>query len=35
MSSKIITKLRDDSDYYGEFGNQYLSNSDIYALLKS
>ena len=33
MSNNIITKLRDDSNYYGEFGNQYLSNSDIIQLL--
>lgn len=30
----IIQKLRDDSHYYGEFGRQYLSNSDIRTLLK-
>ena len=29
----IIEKLRDDAQYYGEFGKQYLSNSDIGALL--
>ena len=33
MSNNIITKLRDDSNYYGELGNQYLSNSDIIQLL--
>ena len=30
----IIEKLRDDEHYYGEFGKQYLSNSDISTLLK-
>ena len=34
MSSSVLEKLRNDSDYYGEYGSQYLSNSDIYALLK-
>jgi len=31
---KVVKKLRDDEHYYGEFGKQYLSNSDISALLK-
>tara|TARA_R110000851_G_scaffold243438_2_gene396072 strand:+ start:983 stop:1807 length:825 start_codon:yes stop_codon:yes gene_type:complete len=26
---QIIEKLRDDKEYYGEFGRQYLSNSNI------
>ena len=30
---KIIEKLKDDEHYYGEFGKQYLSNSDIKTLL--
>ena len=30
---KIIEKLRDDKQYYGDFGKQYLSNSDIKTLL--
>ncbi len=30
---KVIEKLRNDEDYYGEFGKQYLSNSDIKTLL--
>ena len=30
----IIEKLRNDEHYYGEFGKQYLSNSDISTLLK-
>lgn len=34
MSSSVIEKLRNDSDYYGEYGSKYLSNSDIYSLLK-
>ena len=29
----IPTKLKNDENYYGKFGNQYLSNSDIKALL--
>jgi len=28
-----IEKLRDDENYYGKFGKQYLSNSDIGTLL--
>ena len=31
--NSILEKLRDDSQYYGEFGKQYLSNSDIGTLL--
>ena len=26
---EIIEKLKDDSNYYGDFGKQFLSNSDI------
>ena len=29
-----IEMLRDDTNYYGDFGKQYLSNSDIGTLLK-
>ena len=29
----VIEKLRDDENYYGDFGKKYLSNSDISALL--
>ena len=29
----VIEKLRNDEDYYGNFGKKYLSNSDIKALL--
>jgi len=35
MSIEIINKLRDDSEYYGKFGQQYLSNSDIGTLLSN
>ena len=30
---EVIEKLKDDNNYYGDFGKQYLSNSDISALL--
>lgn len=30
----IILKLKDDQEYYGEFGRQFLSNSDIGTLIK-
>ena len=32
---EIIDRLRNDEDYYGEFGQQYLSNSNISTLLKN
>ena len=32
---EIIEKLKDDEHYYGSFGKQYLSNSDIKILLKN
>jgi len=32
---KILKKLQEDEHYYGEFGKQYLSNSDIMALLNN
>ena len=32
---KILDKLRDDDHYYGDFGKQFLSNSDIGALLNN
>ena len=32
-NNSIIEKLRDDKHYYGEFGKQFLSNSDIKALI--
>ena len=31
---KIIEKLRQDEHYYGDYGKQFLSNSDIHILLK-
>lgn len=33
--TEIIDRLRNDEDYYGKFGKQYLSNSDINALLNN
>lgn len=35
MQSNIIDQLKDDSKYYGTLGKSYLSNSDIYNLLKN
>jgi hypothetical protein len=35
MDKKIIDRLREDKDYYGEFGQQFLSNSNISTLLKN
>jgi len=35
MTKKIIDRLRNDEDYYGEFGQQFLSNSNISTLLKN
>ena len=35
MQNNIIEQLKDDSNYYGKVGQQYLSNSDIYSLLKN
>lgn len=32
---EVIEKLKDDEHYYGDFGKQYLSNSDIRALLNN
>tara|TARA_R100000808_G_C2097863_1_gene115966 strand:- start:158 stop:898 length:741 start_codon:yes stop_codon:yes gene_type:complete len=32
---KILQKLKNDEDYYGEFGKQFLSNSDISTLLSN
>ena len=32
---KILKKLRDDQHYYGKFGKQFLSNSDISTLLSN
>jgi hypothetical protein len=33
MSSDVLEKLKDDANYYGKFGRQFLSNSDIGMLL--
>jgi hypothetical protein len=33
MSKEILNRLRNDEDYYGAFGKQFLSNSDIDTLL--
>ena len=35
MSKEIIDRLRNDEDYYGEYGNKFLSNSHISKLLKN
>ena len=32
--AKILKKLKNDKEYYGEFGNQFLSNSHVGRLLK-
>ena len=29
ITQEIIKRLNNDDDYYGDFGKQYLSNSDI------
>lgn len=34
-NEEILEKLRDDDNYYGDFGRQFLSNSDIYKLLNN
>ena len=31
---EILNKLKNDEDYYGDFGNQFLSNSHVGRLLK-
>ena len=30
QKQKVLKKLSNDEDYYGKFGKQFLSNSDIY-----
>ena len=35
MDKNVIELLRDDKQYYGGVGKQYLSNSDIGTLLKN
>ena len=32
---EILKRLNNDVDYYGKFGKQFLSNSDIYYLLNN
>ena len=32
---EILKKLKQDEHYYGDFGKQFLSNSDISTLLKN
>ena len=32
---KILQKLKKDEHYYGTYGKQFLSNSDIYTLLNN
>ena len=32
---KVLKRLNNDEDYYGKFGKQFLSNSDIYYLLNN
>ena len=34
-NKKILERLKSDEDYYGEFGKQFLSNSDIRSLLNN
>jgi hypothetical protein len=29
---EILERLKNDDDYYGEFGRQFISNSDIRTL---
>ena len=33
--NKVIDKLKDDKNYYGDYGKQYLSNSNIRSLINS
>ena len=35
MDKEIIEKLKQDEHYYGDYGKQFLSNSDISTLLKN
>ena len=35
MDKEIINKLKQDEHYYGDYGKQFLSNSDISILLKN
>ena len=33
--AKAIERLRDDNDYYGDFGKKFISNSDVGSLLSN
>ena len=33
--AEVLDRLKNDEDYYGKFGKQYLSNSDIGTLFKN
>ena len=35
MDKEIINKLKQDEHYYGDYGKQFLSNSDVSTLLKN
>ena len=35
QNKEILERLKNDEDYYGQFGRQYLSNSDIFNLLRN
>ncbi len=32
---EILEKLKDDDNYYGKFGRQFISNSDIRTLMNN
>ncbi len=34
-NKEILERLKNDDDYYGQFGREFMSNSDIYNLLKN
>jgi len=34
-NKEILERLKNDDDYYGQFGRKFMSNSDIYNLLKN
>ena len=34
-NKEILERLKNDEDYYGQFGRKFMSNSDIYNLLKN
>ena len=35
VNKEILERLKNDDDYYGQFGRKFMSNSDIYNLLKN